>query len=196
MKLINFLVITLYTLSFFVTGSFLVCLSIGLVTLPEVVNNVTQFYYSFSSSAAIIGIVGALLVSISLLFVIHSLEEVFKAEKGILFSGSSGMTTVSFSALEDIIKRAGSQFLDIREIKPRVITKRKGLDISIRIVFYSGINIPEISERLQSSIKNQLRHVLGIEDEIKVNIHVAKIIERSKKELKKDGVARQMELGG
>ncbi|MEA3328420.1 MAG: alkaline shock response membrane anchor protein AmaP [Candidatus Omnitrophota bacterium] len=195
MKLTNFLVITLYTLSFFVIGSFLVCLSSGLITLPEVINNVTQFYYSFSLNTVIIGIIGVLLISISFLFVIHSLEGIFGAEKDILFSGSSGMTTVSFSALEDIIKRAGSQFLDIREIKPRVVIKKKGLDILVRVVFYSGVNIPEISERLQSSIKDRLRHVLGIEDEIRVKIHVAKIIEKSRKELKRDDTTRRMELG-
>ena len=195
MKLTSFLVITLYSLSCFIIGGFLIYFSIGLITLPEIINSITRFYHSFVLNRLNTAIIGGLLISISILYVAHLLGGIFKKEKGILFNGESGVTTVSFSAIEDIIKRAGSQFLDIREIKPRVVVKRKGLDVSLNVVFYSGVSIPELTERMQSSIRDQLRDMLGIEGEIKVKIHIVKIIEKTKKELKKEGVTREMELG-
>jgi uncharacterized alkaline shock family protein YloU len=195
MRLINFIVISFYTLVFLAIGFFLICLSVGLITLPEVLNNITQFYESSNLSLMITGIVGGLSVLISLLFIIHLLEGIFRKERGILVSGAGGITSVSLLAIEDIIRRAGNQFLDVREIKPRVVIKKRGLNVSAIVILYSGVNIPEITERLQSSIRERLQHVLGIESEIKVKIHIIKIIEKSKKDLKKEGPTRQMELG-
>ena len=195
MKLTSFLVITLYSLSCFIIGSLLVYFSIGPTTFPEIINSITGFCHFFGFSRLTAAIIGALLISISILYAAHLLSGIFKKEKGILFDGKSGVTTVSFSAIEDIVKRTGSQFLDIREIKPRVVVKKKGLDVSLNVAFYSGVNIPELTERMQLLIKDQLRDMLGIEGEIKVKIHITKMIEKSKKGLKKEGVTREMELG-
>ena len=167
----------------------------GLTSLPLILANIAQFYESSNLSVTLTGVTGILLVLLSILFVLHLLEGVFKKDKGILFSGANGITTVSLSAVEDIIRRAGSQFLDIKEIKPRVNIKRNNMNISASIMLYSGVNVPGITESLQTSIKEHLREVLGIENEVRIKIHITKIVEKSKKALKKEGPSIQMEMG-
>ena len=195
MKITNVLVITFYTLFFLALGLFLVYLAMGLTPLPQILDNVAQFYKSSNLSVTLTGITGILLILLSILFVLHLLEGVFKKEKGILFSGANGITTVSLSAVEDIIRRAGSQFLDIKEIRPRVNIKRNNMNISASIILYSGVNVPGITESLQTSIKEHLKEVLGIENEVRIKIHITKIVEKSKKALKKEGPSIQMEMG-
>ena len=195
MKITNVLVITFYTLFFLAFGLLLIYLSIGLIQLPEVLDNIAQFYRSSNLSVTLTGVVGILFVMISVLFVLHLLEGIFKKEKGILFSGANGITTVSLSAVEDIIRRAGSQFLDIKVIRPRVNIKRHDINISANIVLYSGVNVPGLTENLQTSIKEHLREVLGIENEIRIKIHIIKIVEKSKKVLKKEPPSVEMQMG-
>ena len=69
------------------------------------------------------------------------------------------------------------------------------MNISANIVLYSGVNVPGITESLQTSIKEHLREVLGIENEIRIKIHIIKIVEKSKKVLKKEPPSVEMQMG-
>ncbi len=194
MKITNFLVITLYTLAFLVSGFFLIYISLGLISLDDVVKTIER-YYAFELNRFLIGIVGALLIIISAGFILHLLEGLFRKERDIILSGSSGQIKVSLSAIEDVVRRCGRQFLDVKELRPRIVIRRKGLNILSKVTLYAGVNIPEITERLRSLIRERLGKVLGIEDEIKVTIHVVNVVEKSPKILKREGPSREMELG-
>lgn len=194
MKITNFLVITLYTLAFLVSGFFLIYISLGLISLDDVVKTIER-YYAFELNRFLIGIVGALLIIISAGFILHLLEGLFRKERDIILSGSSGQIKVSLSAIEDVVRRCGRQFLDVKELRSRIVIRRKGLNILSKVTLYAGVNIPEITERLRSLIRERLGKVLGIEDEIKVTIHVVNVVEKSPKILKREGPSREMELG-
>ena len=61
----------------------------------------------------------------------------------------------------------------------------------MRLILASEVNIPELTSRLQEIVKSKVQDTLGIEDQIIVRIHVAKIIaaedrERRKKESEKE----------
>lgn len=194
MKITNFLVITLYTLAFLVSGFFLIYISLGLISLDDVVKTIER-YYAFELNRFLIGIVGALLIIISAGFILHLLEGLFRKERDINLSGPSGQIRVSLSAIEDVVRRCGRQFLDVKELRSRIVIRRKGLNILSKVTLYAGVNIPEITEKLRSLIRERLGKVLGIEDEIKVTIHVVNIVEKSPKILKREGPSREMELG-
>ena len=194
MKITNFLVITLYTLAFLVSGFFLIYISLGLISLDDVVKTIEK-YYAFELNRFLIGIVGALLIIISAGFILHLLEGLFRKERDIALSGPNGQIKVSLSAIEDVVRRCGRQFLDVKELRPRIVIRRKGLNILNKVTLYAGVNIPEITERLRSLIRERLGKVLGIEDEIKVTIHVVNVVEKSPKILKREGPSREMELG-
>lgn len=194
MKITNFLVITLYTLAFLVSGFFLIYISLGLISLDDVVKTIER-YYAFELNRFLIGIVGALLIIISAGFILHLLEGLFRKERDIILSGPSGQIKVSLSAIEDVVRRCGRQFLDVKELRSRIVIRRKGLNILSKVTLYAGVNIPEITEKLRSLIRERLGKVLGIEDEIKVTIHVVNVVEKSPKILKREGPSREMELG-
>lgn len=194
MKITNFLVITLYTLGFLVSGIFLIYVSLGLIPLDDVLKTVER-YCAFEPNRFLIGIVGASLIIISVGFILHLLEGLFRKERDITLSGPSGQIKVSLSAIEDVVRRCGRQFIDVKELRPRVVIRRKGLNILSKVTLYAGVDIPEITDRLQSLIRERLGKILGIEDEIKVTIHVVKVVEKSPKILKREGPSREMELG-
>lgn len=195
MKITNFIVITFYTLTFLVSGLFLIYISLGVIPLAETLNVIENFYETSKLSTVLTGLVGALLVIISTLFVVHLFGGLIRRKKSLVFSGAGGQITVAIAAIEDVVRRCGDQFLDVKELRPKVAIKGKRLNILANVILYTGVNIPGITERLQSLIKGNLQNVLGIEDDIKVGIHVTKIVEKSKKALMKEEPSRRMELG-
>ena len=50
------------------------------------------------------------------------------------------------------------------------------------MILRSEANIPELTNRLQEMAKVKIQEVLGIEDEIIIKIHVAKIISKEDRE--------------
>jgi len=55
--------------------------------------------------------------------------------------------------------------------------------------------VPGLTESLQTSIKEHLQEVLGIENEIRIKIHITKIVEKSKKVLRKEPPSVEMQMG-
>ena len=154
------------------------------------INDLLIYTQTSLSVRLIIGLSGLLLILISFSFAQLILGRL-QREKTIAFSNPTGQVTISLAAVEDLIKRVTSGIYEIKEIKPNVIAGKKGIEVGVRLVLKSEANIPDLTSQLQDLIKNKIQEILGIEEQIIVKIHVAKIVsfeerERRKKELVRD----------
>jgi uncharacterized alkaline shock family protein YloU len=61
-------------------------------------------------------------------------------------------------------------------LRPDVIAGKKGILVDLRVVLKSEANIPDLTTQLQTIVKSKIPEVLGIEEQIVVKIHIAKII--------------------
>jgi uncharacterized alkaline shock family protein YloU len=137
-----------------------------------------------TNSRIIIGLLGLLLILISFSFAQLILGR-FQREKTIAFATSSGEVTIALSAVEDLIKRLTGFIPEIRELRPDVIATKKGINVDLRVILKSEANIPEMTARLQEITRAKIQEVLGIEEQINIRIHVAKIISIEEKEKKR-----------
>jgi hypothetical protein len=96
-------------------------------------------------------------------------------ERIISFDNPLGRVTISLSALEDLIRNLASRTPQIKEIKPNIISGRKGLFVDIRLVIRPGTNIPQLTADLQEIIKAKIQDVIGKEERTNIRIHVVKI---------------------
>ncbi|MDP2943717.1 MAG: alkaline shock response membrane anchor protein AmaP [Candidatus Omnitrophota bacterium] len=154
------------------------------------INDLLIYIQTSLSVRLIIGLSGLLLILISFSFAQLILGRL-QREKTIAFSNPAGQVTISLAAVEDLIKRVTSGIYEIKEIKPNVIAGKKGIEVNVRLVLKSEANIPDLTSQLQDLIKAKIQEILGIEEQIIVKIHVAKIVsfeerERRKKELVRD----------
>lgn len=154
------------------------------------INDLLIYTQTSLSVRLIIGLSGLLLILISFSFAQLILGRL-QREKTIAFSNPTGQVTISLAAVEDLIKRVTSGIYEIKEIKPNVIAGKKGIEVDVRLVLKSEANIPDLTNQLQDLIKSKIQEILGIEEQIIVKIHVAKIVsfeerERRKKELVRD----------
>lgn len=162
---------------------------------PQCIKYLNDFltYLQASLNARIlIGLSGVVLILISFSFTQLILAR-FQQEKHIAFPTASGEVTIALSAVEDLIRRIASILPEIRELRPDVrAVKKDTILVEVRVVLGSEANIPELTSRLQDLVKAKIQEVIGIEGQIVIKIHVAKIIAPEERDRKRrDGSERQ-----
>jgi len=183
MRFFSVLGIVFYAAIIIGIGLAMIVFSLNLL-LPQDINNLLILAQSSQNSRIIIGLSGALLILISFSFAQIILGK-FQREKTIAFATSSGQVTISLSAVEDLIRRLSGVIPEVKELRPNVVANKKGILVDMRVVLRSEANIPELTSRLQDITKNKIQEVLGVEEQIIIRIHVAKIVHDEKDNRKK-----------
>ena len=189
MKFFTVLGIIFYAAMIIVIGLALIVFALNLL-LPADINNLLIFAQSSHNSRVVIGLSGVLLILISFSFAQIILGK-FQREKTIAFTTSSGQVTISLSAVEDLIRRLAGIIPEVKELRPNVVVNKKGIIVEMRVVLRSEANIPELTSRLQDITKSKIQEVLGVDEQIIIRIHVAKIAHdekdvRKKKDFEKE----------
>ena len=183
MRVFTVLGILFYTAVLTLIALALIVFSLNLLP-PQDINNLLTYIQYSTNSRVIVGLSGLLLIVISFSFAQLILGR-FQREKTIAFTTASGEVTIALSAVEDLIKRLAGIIPEIKELRPDVIATKKGIMVNIRVVLRSEANIPELTDRLQEITRAKIQEVLGLEEQIIIRIHVAKIISAEEKERKR-----------
>ena len=183
MRLFVVLGIFFYATVLILIGVALIVFSLNLLQSQDI-KNVLDYIQNSPNSRIILGLSGLLLILISFSFAQLILGR-FQRERTIAFTTSSGEVTIALSAVEDLIKRLGRIIPEIKELRPDVIATKKGIMVDLRVILGSEANIPELTARLQEITRSKIQEVLGIEEQIIIRIHVAKIISAEEKERKR-----------
>jgi hypothetical protein len=173
MRFFTVLGIVFYAVMIMVIGLALIVFALNLL-LPADINNLLIFAQSSHNSRVVIGFSGVLLILISFSFAQIILGK-FQREKTIAFTTSNGQVTISLSAVEDLIRRLAGIIPEVKELRPNVVANKKGIIVEMRVVLRSEANIPELTSRLQDITKSKIQEVLGVDEQIIIRIHVAKI---------------------
>ena len=171
MRILTVLGILFYAAVIILAGIILVAFSLNLLQ-PQYINNLFDYLQSSPNSRIFTGLAGAILILVSFSFARIILGRL-QREKNIAFDTASGEVTIALSAVEDLIRRLTGVIPEIKEILKK------------------EANIPELTSRLQNITKSKIQEVLGVEDQITVKIHIAKIIaldekDRNKKDIEKE----------
>lgn len=126
------------------------------------------------------GLVGAAGVLFSFT-VVHLVFGRMQRQRTIAFENADGQVTVSLSAIEDFIRRLTIRLPEVKELKPDVLARKKQINIFLRATLWSDANIPQASERIQALVRGRVHTMLGIEEPIKVSLHIRKIAAREEK---------------
>ncbi|MDD5005632.1 MAG: alkaline shock response membrane anchor protein AmaP [Candidatus Omnitrophica bacterium] len=181
-------IIIFYILISALLGAVILSFSFNLLEINELLSHLNAIYSNLNARIAL-GAGGVLFIFISLLLAqITSVKR--EREKTIAFNNPSGQVTITLFAVEDLIRKIGQELPPIKEIKSDVIaTKKRGIQVNIRLILRSETNIPEFTAQLQETVKSRIQEVFGIDESIIVRIHVAKIVTQQEKPKKKNEVA-------
>ena len=133
-----------------------------------------EFIYLNGKASMVAGVIVAstMLLGLGFARVILGRQE---QERLIHFDNPLGRVTISLAALEDLIRRLAVHMPQVKEIRPDVVSTKKGLDVDIRLVLRSDVNIPEMTANMQDIIKRKVQDVIGGEERVNIRMHVIKI---------------------
>ncbi len=103
-----------------------------------------------------------------------------RRERTVVLQNPIGEVKVSLPAIEDFARVLKGKIEGLRDIKGRVIYRRRGLKVSARISVFSEYSIAEVSQKVQEGIRNYIQNILGIEQEINPTVIVTKVVNREK----------------
>ena len=83
--------------------------------------------------------------------------------RSLVHEGPLGETTISLGAVESLVAKVVRQVRGVREIRPRVYLMHGNVHVFIRAVVGSDVNVPEWSEEVQRTVRNQVRTIVGAE---------------------------------
>jgi uncharacterized alkaline shock family protein YloU len=190
MRIFNKIIVFFYTLIFVLIGVCFIFYALHLSGQYDL-SILLEYIKDFAYLDLVVGLTGILLILVSLSIANISFKR-FQAEKTIGYSTNGGQIIISLGAIEDFIRRLANQLTEVKELRSEVVVSRKGIEIETRVVLWSTSNIPEITEKIQSSIQVQVQELLaGIEKPIMVNVHVIKI---SPKDSEKNKKVKQQEI--
>ena len=112
----------------------------------------------------------------------YRLEKKLKKNRIVAFQNPDGEVSVSLSAVEDYIQKIAKSVPGIKDVKSSVSITKKGIDITTAVSIISGVNIPEMTELIQLEVKNKVQTMLGVEENIRMKIHISKISKSSRPE--------------
>lgn len=181
MRIIAYITLILYTLLLVSMGVALLAMAFHLISLDQL-TTLMYYFNNMKNLKVVFGSIGAILIVITLISVNLILAKM-QREKTIAFTNAYGQVSISLTAIEDLIKKLIAEIPQVKEVRPDVKAGKKGISVFCRTVLWSGVHIPEVTEKIQYNVKNQLQSLLGIEEEIRVKIHIVKI---KKKEILRD----------
>ncbi len=132
------------------------------------------YVYNDPQAGTIAGLVIAatMLISFGFARIIYGRQS---QERSIFIDNPLGRVTISVSAIEDMLRRLVVRSPQIKEIRPNIISSKRGLKVDIRLVLNSEVNIPELTADFQEMVQRKILDLIGKEERVLIRIHVVKI---------------------
>lgn len=132
-----------------------------------------DYYYHEYSLGAIIGFLIIFSVIIRVIIFVNSRNERF-----VDFDSSDGSVGISDKAMKDFVDRVAYEFSSVKHAQTKVISTKGSLGFILKIKILEGNNILELSQQMQSRIRQSVMSSLGIENVENVSIKVSEIIKK------------------
>jgi len=112
------------------------------------------------------------------LLVLYMEAKISQQEKGIIHKTPHGEIKVAKKAIEDFIKKVGSEEPFIRTIKPKLVIKKKWVKVSLAVSLWAEIPTQEATMALQVRVKEVLESTIGISNIRDIKVLVEEVVHR------------------
>jgi hypothetical protein len=177
MRIFNIVILVLNTILFFMLGLLLLASSLSDGARSGIFGAWQWYEVTLNSLPAarwVVGLLGASLMALAAWTVWGNILT-RRIERTVVFHNPHGEVNIALGALEDLGKVIKADILGLKEIKLRVVARRKGLEVTARVTLWSDANLPKATELIQDSVRHYLQEIVGAEQEIRPTVVVAKV---------------------
>lgn len=160
-KVLDRLLLFLYTLIIGISVVFFLTASFGWVPIETSGNFVRNLYYEGSTAYPAIAI-GLFVLLVTCRFFFVSVRRGRGQVPSIDQRTDYGDIRISLETVENLALKSAGRVRGVKDMKAKVSVSDAGLDIVIRAVVDGESSIPELSEEMQRSVKNHIEEITGI----------------------------------
>ncbi|MFC5447962.1 alkaline shock response membrane anchor protein AmaP [Paenibacillus aestuarii] len=174
-KIVDRLLLLIYSLIIFVASIFVLFTASSWIPRADAEQFLGSFYvdknYAYAGIAASI-----IILLISIRFLILSLGRSRSQAPSIDQRTDFGDIRISMETVENLSLKAAGRTKGVKDLKARVKVNQSGLEITIRTVVDGETSIPDLTEEMQTSVKNHIEDITGI-PVATVTVFVANIVQ-------------------
>ena len=165
--------VLIYAILLASAGALFALVAAGLISAEQCSGTVNALVANLYAKSAV-GCVGGLFILIGVTAPFRVARQL-QSSRIIAFQNPDGEVTISLSAIEEYIRKIAGSMDEIRDVRSRVNTSRKGINIVCDVAILPGANIPEVTEKMQIAVKNKLSGMIGVEEKINIKMNINKI---------------------
>lgn len=118
---------------------------------------------------------GLLMVVIALVYLLTTAPKKPKL-KFVTFECDEGAVAISVSAVRDFIRKIGEEFSAIHSLDPKIRAEKDRINLDLDVKIVAGARVPELSQMLQSRVREGIRDGLGIAEIHSIKVRVQEIV--------------------
>lgn len=156
------------------SGALFILLSVNIIAPQQWADAVSYVADNLSAQVAA-GTIGVLFVLIGLVAPYRQAKSM-KRGRVLSFQNPDGEVTVSLNAIEEYIHKIAKGIPGIKDVRSRVDITKRGIDVITDVALSAGSNIPQVTETIQTEVRDKVQGMLGIEEKINVKMHIKKVM--------------------
>jgi len=176
----GFLTVLIYIILSLTTGLILAGLSLNIITVDAIAAYLAEIPADFPLRWVSL-LAGLILILLCLRYVQASFRHL-KRDKSITFESDEGKVSITLVAIEEMLKKMLEAKTEVSRIRPKVLLKKKGIEVVARGVLTTEVNLVEFTKEIQEQIREKVHALLGEDKQVQVNLEIRKIA-LSKKDL-------------
>ena len=175
MKVVNAFATLFTVLAFLTLGSLLLMVALHLLSMQDAVARIQEIYNNPWRSLQT-AVLGLLFILVGLAFAKIFIKLGLDSEL-IIFQSGMGPIVISSTTLEDVVKKALKRISLVKEWKSKTLIDGRDVEIRLRLVLWSGGDIPSLLNLIQQEIQDRLRKILGPEGKLEIRCDVVRVEE-------------------
>lgn len=166
MKIVNATATLFAILAFLTLGSLLLMVGLHLLSAEDAVLKIQLVYSNPWRSLQTVGL-GILFIFVGLTFAKMFVKRGRETE-AIILQSEMGPIVISLITLEDLVKKVLKRFSLVKDWKVKAVIEGHDVEIKLRLVLWSGENIPLLLESIQQEIRDRIRKVIGSDSRLEI----------------------------
>ncbi len=161
--------------AFLSIGSLLIMVALHVVAWNDLVRDLGRIYEEPAAALQTLAI-GVFFVFMGLAFAKMLIKQTRYAG-GLIYTGPLGRTTVSVSAIEDVVRKALKRFPEILTFTLKCRGYETKAEIKIRLVVQEGVSLPRFTDEVKKEVLARLARILSLVNDVEIFIDVRNVKE-------------------
>jgi len=156
MKLLDRIILTIYSLCFVILAVVMLLVSFKVISLNYCLTYIRNIYGRWET-----GVAGLIFLIISIKFLLSSIKR-NKSYKKLISVNDMGEIRISDTALENIVVSTVKDILGVKDVKVSINSHKNNINLVIKIVATSDRNVPETADDIRKYVKENIERITGI----------------------------------